>query len=309
MSRWIERDPIRGWVLKAPGPTVEAEYLEARAEAVGIMNACAGPGAKAYEEARLIFAMVSDDLQRLAAVRGGAITVHGNVHQSHLIQHNTGGSTPLKGNSTMASADQIRATQAKRFAFLQYMYEHAHRGGTSDRDVNTDDLRAALRLDPEEANRIEQYLEEKGLIEFTVMGPHAAITNYGIDYVESALAQPDEPTPFFPPVNILNIGTVSHSQIQQGTTQSTQSGEWHGASGADLAKMVGELRDALEKSGVHGDDRTELDAQIKTLEAQATSKRPNSTIVREALGTLRSVGEQIGAGLIVAKAAAMLGLL
>jgi hypothetical protein len=72
-------------------------------------------------------------------------------------------------------------------------------------------------LDADEASRIGEYLRDKGLIKFVTIRPQVAITDYGIDYVENALAEPEKPTALFPPVNILRIGQMVNSQIQQGT--------------------------------------------------------------------------------------------
>jgi len=119
--------------------------------------------------------------------------------------------------------EQIRATQAKRFAYLVFVYDQWQRVSAGHlQSLPATVVHEHIGIDRQEGDRIEEYLKGRGLIKYVTMGPTVAITTYGIEYVEQALAEPDEPTEFFPAVNVLHIEQVINSQIQQGTTHSQQ---------------------------------------------------------------------------------------
>lgn len=207
------------------------------------------------------------------------------------------------------SPDHIRALKAKRFAYLNYVYEDWQRvpAGTMQA-LNADDVRIHLRLDRDEADRIMEYLKGRDLIKYISHGPQIRITPYGIDYVEGALAEPDQPTEYFPAVNVLHIEQVINSQIQQGTANSTQRHEWQGVSTDQLASIISEIQGTLSAATLPDVHRRELRAAVATLEAQATLSKPNNTIVREALTSVRAIAEAVGAALLAGKIGTLLGM-
>ena len=198
----------------------------------------------------------------------------------------------------------MRAGQARRFAYLKFLYDDAQtlqRGALQS--VASRAIAAALGVSEDEGHRIEMYLADRSLVEF-VGGGCVGLTAAGIDYVETAIVEPDVATEYFPPIsvlqNVLHIGQVTHSQVQQGTVQSTQSGEW--ASSLDLASVtaaITELRQAIVDlpAGVRGT----ADANLATIQAQVTSPRPSLTIIRESVGLLRDALTTAAAGATLAE--------
>jgi hypothetical protein len=110
--------------------------------------------------------------------------------------------------------------------------------------------------------------------------------------ITRARAEPEQATKYFPPViNILNIQTMTGSQIQQGTSGSTQTGTFSPQDFKALAAFVEELKGKLPELGLDGEDMHEAQAEVGTLEVQLSSNRPKPVIVRESLHTLRNLLE------------------
>jgi len=87
--------------------------------------------------------------------------------------------------------------------------------------VAVEEAGTATGLFADEAENIALYLVEKDFIKWASIGV-VMLTQWGIDEVERALLEPDRATSYFPPVNVMVIGSVSHSQVQQGTSGSSQ---------------------------------------------------------------------------------------
>jgi hypothetical protein len=208
----------------------------------------------------------------------------------------------------MQGPDDIRRTQARRFAYLKYLYtdwSNVPSGGIQSKPAR--DAFAALGLNEQEGDRIHEYVEMAGLAKTIGAGPLVEITRLGIDTVEAALANPDQKTSsYFPPVDNLDIETASTSQIQQGTTQRKQAGRWAATSGGELRKLTDEIRSAFGSLSLPLEHRQDVDAHIGTLDAQTRANQPNHAIVRESLSSLRSIAEKAGAMLLAGKLAGIL---
>ena len=104
------------------------------------------------------------------------------------------------------------------------------------------------------------------------------------------MTKPDKPTQHFP-VNIIHIGQMSHSQIQQGTTGSTQSGTFTSLDLAAVAEFLRGLKTGLPQLGLTGDDEAVAQSDIATIETQLSSPRPKVEIIKESLGSIRNIAE------------------
>jgi hypothetical protein len=95
-----------------------------------------------------------------------------------------------------------------------------------------------------------------------------------------------------------NIGTMTGSQFQQGTVQSTQ----NMAKGIDmqaLIALVNSIMGQLDEMRLGDELRAEMVAELDTLRAQATSSKPKAGIIRESLTTVRHIIEAGAAHLLV----------
>lgn len=139
------------------------------------------------------------------------------------------------------------------------------------------------------------YLANEGLLEWASTTGGVSITHAGVVEVEEGEARPDRPTAHFPPVNIINIGTMTNSQIQQGSTGATQSmslteGELSAA--RVLIDLLSERQADLDR--LDRDVAEELQAEMQTLQAQLSSPKPKRSVVSEAAKTIRAIIEGAG---------------
>jgi hypothetical protein len=115
----------------------------------------------------------------------------------------------------------IEEMKKKRFQFLRRLYELT--GGDELECLNLYDIGEELGFNRKLTKNIVQYLEREGLIKVIGdQGGIAGISHWGVREVEEALSNPDEPTHYFPPVNIISIGQMISSQIQQASPEATQ---------------------------------------------------------------------------------------
>jgi hypothetical protein len=202
----------------------------------------------------------------------------------------------LKGPDRLT--DTLTQKKARRFRFLNALYERTD--GNEEVDIHMYELGTSLGFSREETDAAVQYLAGENLVEHVAFGGAIAITHFGVTQVEQALSSPEEPTEYFPPViNILNIGAVSGSQIQQAGHASQFSADLTATDYAALGGFIAELKAISGQAGADANRGAEFSAQVATLEAQIASPRPNRAILREALATIRSVLESM-AGSIAA---------
>ncbi len=101
--------------------------------------------------------------------------------------------------------------------------------------------------------------------------------------------------------NINNFyGNVTHSQVQQGTSQSNQSQD--NSKGVDLGSLlalVENIRDSFPVAGLSPDQCGELEGELNTLTAQAKSPKPKLLIIRESLLSMKRIIEGAAGGALV----------
>lgn len=183
----------------------------------------------------------------------------------------------------------LEQKKANRFRYLNRLYEITN--GDSHKFVPADELGAELGLDREQSLAIAQYLKGEGLIEYRTFGPTISITHYGVVEVERAVSEPDTPTHYFPPVNIINVGSMVNSQISQASTGSSQAQQIDQSDTEAILAFVNGFRDQMHQLQLTLDARIEADADIATVEAQLASSRPKARILRESLSSLRTILE------------------
>ena len=183
----------------------------------------------------------------------------------------------------------IQGLREKRFQFIHRLYEIS--GGDEYYEVNKCDIGKELNFSKEEIDTITQYLLGEGLIRYTQFGGFIAITHEGVIEVEKALSEPDQPSHYFPPVNIINIQHMEGSQIQQGTIESIQQGTFEIANQKQLLEFIELLKDKLPELEISVDDKSEVEADVATIEAQIKSNRPKSGIIKQSLLSIKRVLE------------------
>jgi len=182
--------------------------------------------------------------------------------------------------------DSMSELSEKRFQFLHRLYELS--GGNQNELLEERDIGEELNLTSEQSDIIGQYLEGEDLIKY-VSRRKIAITHNGVVEIENALSAPNEPSHYFPPVNIINIQHMEGSQIQQGTIDSVQQGAFSVENEKQLSEFIGLLKTKLHELEISGDDKSEIESDIATIEAQIKSNRPKSGIIKESLLSIKRI--------------------
>lgn len=183
--------------------------------------------------------------------------------------------------------DQRRAW---RLAFMKKLYDIT--GGNQAAFVDMWELGTELGIPRDEINGVTDHLDGEGLLEYVALGGQIAITHAGRKEVEDALATPDRPTRHFPPINVIHIGSMVNSNLQQGTSGTATINAGSGLDIAALKAFVDVLQKRDAELGQLGDDAAaEARAERATLAAQAASPRPKMEIVRSGLESLKHIFE------------------
>jgi hypothetical protein len=194
----------------------------------------------------------------------------------------------------MSAEEQIWEMKKKRFEFLRQCYDL-----TEGDDRKVFDLYATgaeLRLDQQLTLKIARYLHKEGLIEFQG-GGRIRILHRGIVEIEEAHANPAKPTEHFPALNVIYVGEMTDSQIQQASPVATQMAFREDKYG-ELEELLQLLRDSIDELALESQDKSDLQSDIQTIEAQTTKSKPSRAIITESLRSIRSVLEKLVASVL-----------
>ena len=199
--------------------------------------------------------------------------------------------------------ERIDQRKALRTRFMNELYEMAD--GSRTNYVKTSEIAKRLGLvfewgkDYGEVLAIVNHLEDEGLIAATEEGGDVNLTHSGILEVELAHSQPDKPTQHFAPINLVYAHNITNSPIQQGSPGATQTltvlSQDHQQ---QLEGIVRSLRTTIDDLGLGDEDKAELEAELRTLEAQVASPKPKKEIVRSSLQSAKDI--LVGAAATVA---------
>ena len=165
--------------------------------------------------------------------------------------------------------DIVAEQRLRRFRVLKYLYERT--GGHELEHVPHEDVMQHVGLLEDEFMPIFLYLMNEGLADGT--RGTVCLSHVGVVEIEAALSQPDTPTQHFP-VNIIHIGQMSHSQIQQGTVSSTQSGTFTLFDLAAVGEFIRNLKGQLPLLPLTGDDEAVAQSDIATIEMPVVFATP-----------------------------------
>jgi hypothetical protein len=193
--------------------------------------------------------------------------------------------------------EKILTTMRKRYQLLKALYEKTNH----DPSVWIDDseLQKDVGLTPQEYTPMILELHSRGLVKCT--HESATIDFPGIREVERLETNPDQRGSYFPSINVMFVGQISHSQIQQGSHHSTQSMQLTQNDFNSLLPFLIRLEQNLGALQLSGETERQARADIATVQTQATAPRPNHTIVKESLKSLRTIlegaiGNAVGTG-------------
>ncbi|HDS1200496.1 MULTISPECIES: hypothetical protein [Shewanella] len=181
----------------------------------------------------------------------------------------------------------INRKKELRYLFLHKLYELTN--GSELKRIAKEDVAKHFDVTPQETRDIWKYLKGEYLAEPVNMA--VSITHDGVVEIERAVTEPDKPTQYFPPVNIINVHQMHGSVIQQGTTNSTQTVQITNAEKIAINEFIGKLKSALPELNLDDSSHSEISADIATVEAQIGSERPKGGIIKESLLSIQHVLE------------------
>ena len=196
------------------------------------------------------------------------------------------------------SSNNTKEVQQKRFQFLKELYD------ITDTDesvyVNPMELGAGLGFSSSEVERICDFLKSEELIGFDIRD-FVSIKHKGIVEIEEALSKPNEATPHFAPINyIIQVEQMIGSQIQQGSSQTSQVLTYNNNDIEAMRKFIADLKNQLPELKLNTEAQAEVEADLITLESQVKSPRPKSTVIKECLLSIRTILEGIAGNVIAA---------
>ena len=208
----------------------------------------------------------------------------------------------------------IEEAQKKRFQFLHKLWKLT--GGDETKRFSMFEIGAELDFDKDLTVTIGQYLAgEKLIIHRPGCGTRdreIAISHLGVREIEEALGNPDRPTQYFPAViNITSIGTMTDSQLQIDSPGATQVATFNENGYEGLKEVIQSLKESIDQLDIDTQQKSELQADIQTIDAQISSSKPKATIITECLGSIKRIlegaaGGALASGLLI-KIAALSG--
>ncbi|MCD6317816.1 hypothetical protein J7M02_01960 [Candidatus Aerophobetes bacterium] len=105
------------------------------------------------------------------------------------------------------------------------------------------------------------------------------------------MSNPEQSTYYFPPVNIISIGQMTDSQIQQASPSAKQEITINEARYEELKEVIKTLKKSVDRLGLKAQQKSDLQAEIETIDAQMASSKPKATVITECLTSIRRILE------------------
>lgn len=183
-----------------------------------------------------------------------------------------------------------------RYTFLKKVYKLSNADVYEILDMW--DVGSNCGLSRNQTSNVFNYLAGEGLVKSMAIGGGFSITHKGIKQIEKAVSNPNVKTQYFPPINIINIGHMEHSQVQQNTESSNQINIDSFTGYDELKRFLSDVREKLSSINLEEDDRQEIESDISTLDSQIKSSRPKNKIIHESLGSIKRILESVAGSII-----------
>jgi hypothetical protein len=187
--------------------------------------------------------------------------------------------------------------EEKRMQRLQFLHElYRITDGNENAFADMWMIGEGYRFEKDTTIKITHYLQGEGLLKFQALGGLIGITHRGVLEVEKALTNQDEPTEHFPPaktVNIIHVNQMTHSQIQQDTSDSNQMYTLNDTDLQGLRDIIRGLKETCAQPSIPTPQKADLGAEIKTIEGQLSSSKPKTAIIKESLSSAMNILENV----------------
>jgi hypothetical protein len=188
----------------------------------------------------------------------------------------------------------FKEIKKNRFDFLRTLYDET--GGDIWKTYFIVDIGRKLDFDPDEAEKIAQYLQDEGLIEIMSKDRDIRILHAGIKEVEEAMEHPDKPTDHFPE-NVIHIETMLGSQIVQASPGATQLNILTADDRRTIEEDLALLKEHLDELKLPPEQESDLRAETETIEAQMKSSKPKREVVAGAYASIKGILQSAAGGI------------
>jgi len=195
--------------------------------------------------------------------------------------------------------NNIEEIKTQRFQFLYSVYQFTN--GDESVIVNMWELGKRLEFDRQVTHKIVTYLQGEGLIRPLTLGGGIGITHFGIKQVEEAISHPKSPTQYFPPfstINLISIGQMINSQIQQSGAASTQVITADSQIYNQIKQLLEDLKKNLDKLDLSTIYLKDIQADMQSIEAQLSSSKPKASVIKECLNSIKRILENVAGSTI-----------
>jgi hypothetical protein len=204
--------------------------------------------------------------------------------------------------------DAIKERIALRTRFMNELYDTAQ--GSLDVPIHASQVADMLGLDfrgndehQREIVNVVNYLSERRLVKRIGTGAAGVmLTQRGVDEVEEARNHPNQPTSHLAAINLVYAETITHSAIQQGSPEATQSLTIINQSNLQKLKtFLHSLKQSIDQLELSNEQQAELEAEIQTLDAQVASPKPKKELIKLGLQSVRQILLGAASGVIASE--------
>lgn len=201
----------------------------------------------------------------------------------------------------------VNKKQLARLKFINELYDQVD--GDSDSYVGSMEVGRAIGMnDLREVESVMHYLADEGLLDIKGFGdddgPPIGLTHQGIVEIEQARTNPKQRTEHFPAmINVINVQNMHGSQIQQGTTSSTQI---QVNKTVNIETPIREIISRIEQSSAASEDQKEIArgyGEILISQSKLPEESRNSDLIKKTWEKLSNLSTALSLADFAMKAA------
>lgn len=157
-----------------------------------------------------------------------------------------------------------------------------------------------LGFEDEEINDILDYINNEGLAIVYLNEEKITITNKGISAVEEAELNPVAPTRYFPAVlGVRHFGRSDESQLPKQFYEAKHDTQISSIKYKELKKSTELIKGSMDKLHITPELKSKLRAELITIDVQISQPKPDVDVIRECVGSIRSILEMATDSLLV----------
>lgn len=190
-------------------------------------------------------------------------------------------------------------TKLKSYSYLSKLY--ARTGASVLNPVRgLYRLGQELGFENEEIDDILHYISSEGLAIVYLNEEKITITDKGISAVEEAELNPVAPTKYFPAIiGVRHFGRSNESHLPKQFYESKDDATLKSIKFKELKKSTELIKGSIDKLDITPELRSRLRADLITIDVQISQPKPDIDVIRECIGSIRSILENATDSLLV----------